>query len=218
MMETIYLWELNESGGIQTEVIFPMTPQEIRARFGAKFLTYDILDLGTVQFPSGNEPDEVSWEAMLPGAARQGLSVVHHWKDPWEIERQLLTWKRAGTKLYLMVTGSSIAINMSIQSYEPTYAGGHGDIQYSISFVQAVDLKITTVSTQPPQTPQTSNRPQNQTAKTYTVKSGDSLWIIAKKTLGNGARYMEIFKLNKKPAGPLKNPNDLKPGQVLKLP
>ena len=31
---------------------------------------------------------------------------------------------------------------------------------------------------------------------TYTVKSGDTLWSIAKKTLGDGNRYKEIQKVN----------------------
>ena len=32
--------------------------------------------------------------------------------------------------------------------------------------------------------------------RTYTVKSGDTLWGIAKKELGSGARYTEIVQLN----------------------
>lgn len=49
-------------------------------------------------------------------------------------------------------------------------------------------------------------------AKTYTVKSGDSLWAIAAKLLGNGSRYSEIKALNG-----LKN-DTIRPGQVLKIP
>ena len=47
-----------------------------------------------------------------------------------------------------------------------------------------------------------------------TVMAGDCLWNIAKKFLGNGAKYMTIFNLNK---GILKNPNLIYPGQVLRL-
>lgn len=49
-------------------------------------------------------------------------------------------------------------------------------------------------------------------ARTYTVKSGDSLWAIAAKQLGNGNRYTEIKTLNG-----LKS-NTIYAGQVLKLP
>jgi nucleoid-associated protein YgaU len=52
-------------------------------------------------------------------------------------------------------------------------------------------------------------------AKTYTVKSGDTLSGIAKQHLGNAAAYMKIFELNK---DQLTDPNQIKPGQVLRLP
>jgi len=52
-------------------------------------------------------------------------------------------------------------------------------------------------------------------AKTYTVKSGDTLSKIAKEHLGDANAYMKIFEANK---DQLKNPDLIKPGQVLKLP
>jgi nucleoid-associated protein YgaU len=52
-------------------------------------------------------------------------------------------------------------------------------------------------------------------AKTYTVKSGDTLSKIAKEHLGNANAYMKIFEANR---DQLNNPDMIKPGQVLKLP
>lgn len=49
----------------------------------------------------------------------------------------------------------------------------------------------------------------------YTVQSGDSLSRIAKRLLGDGNRWREIYELNR---DLLKNPNLIYPGQVLKLP
>ena len=53
------------------------------------------------------------------------------------------------------------------------------------------------------------------TAKTYTVKAGDTLSAIAKEHLGNANAYMQIFELNK---DQLTDPDKIKPGQVLKIP
>jgi nucleoid-associated protein YgaU len=53
------------------------------------------------------------------------------------------------------------------------------------------------------------------TAKTYTVKSGDTLSRIAKEFLGDANAYMEIFNANK---DQLSDPDKIKPGQVLKIP
>lgn len=51
--------------------------------------------------------------------------------------------------------------------------------------------------------------------KTYTVKSGDSLWKIAEAMYGNGSKYTEIFEANK---DILDNPDKIFPGQELKIP
>ena len=52
-------------------------------------------------------------------------------------------------------------------------------------------------------------------AATYTVKSGDTLSKIAQSLLGDANAYMEIFNANR---DQLKDPNAIKPGQVLKIP
>jgi nucleoid-associated protein YgaU len=58
-------------------------------------------------------------------------------------------------------------------------------------------------------------QPAGGAAKTYTVKSGDTLSKIAKDQLGDGNAYMEIFNANR---DQLSDPDKIKPGQVLKIP
>jgi nucleoid-associated protein YgaU len=52
-------------------------------------------------------------------------------------------------------------------------------------------------------------------ARTYTVKSGDTLSAIAKEHLGNASAYMKIFEANR---DQLTDPDKIKPGQVLRIP
>lgn len=49
----------------------------------------------------------------------------------------------------------------------------------------------------------------------YTVQKGDCLWNIAKKRLGNGNRWREIYDLNR---DKISNPNLIQPGWVLTMP
>jgi len=56
---------------------------------------------------------------------------------------------------------------------------------------------------------------ETASAKTYTVKAGDTLSGIAKAQLGNASDYTKIFELNR---DQLSDPDKIKPGQVLKLP
>jgi nucleoid-associated protein YgaU len=57
--------------------------------------------------------------------------------------------------------------------------------------------------------------PASQAARTYTVKSGDTLSGIAKSQLGHANEYMKIFEANR---DQLSDPDKIKPGQVLKIP
>jgi nucleoid-associated protein YgaU len=50
---------------------------------------------------------------------------------------------------------------------------------------------------------------------TYTVKPGDTLGKVAQEHLGDAKQYMAIFEANR---DQLKDPNLIKPGQVLKIP
>ncbi|MEI5612438.1 LysM domain-containing protein [Streptomyces brasiliscabiei] len=50
-------------------------------------------------------------------------------------------------------------------------------------------------------------------SRSYTVVAGDTLWGIAAHELGKGGRWQEIADLN-----PDVDPDELQPGQVLKLP
>lgn len=49
----------------------------------------------------------------------------------------------------------------------------------------------------------------------HTVEKGDTLWAIAEKTMGSGAKYPEIFEANKPM---LTDPDLIYPGQVLRIP
>ncbi len=65
-------------------------------------------------------------------------------------------------------------------------------------------------------TPVTTQAPARSTAtQTYTVKSGDNLYKIAERTLGDGERYREIYAANREM---LADENTLEAGQVLKIP
>lgn len=52
-------------------------------------------------------------------------------------------------------------------------------------------------------------------ARTYTVKSGDTLSKIAKSELGDAQAYGRIFEANR---DQLSDPDKIRPGQVLKIP
>lgn len=88
------------------------------------------------------------------------------------------------------------AIKSQEDSEKATLTAGN---QYGIS---RVDNQLKVEATEPEST-------------FYTVKSGDSLSVIAKAHLGSSSLYMKIFEANK-PL--LSDPNKIYPGQVLRIP
>jgi nucleoid-associated protein YgaU len=82
------------------------------------------------------------------------------------------------------------------------------------------DHVLPLVETTPSHTPRTSVLAGAMTGsndgRTYTVKSGDNLYAIARKVLGSGRKADALYELNKDLIGPDKS--RLKLGMVLKLP
>lgn len=60
-----------------------------------------------------------------------------------------------------------------------------------------------------------SGASQSDAAGSYTVQSGDCLWNIAYKLYQSGARWVEIYELNK---AVISNPDQIQVGQVLTVP
>lgn len=80
--------------------------------------------------------------------------------------------------------------------------------EFATKIVQKTDSGAVKTETQ-------RNAASAPSVNTYTVKSGDCLWTIAKKYYGNGAQYTKIYNANK---DKIKNPNLIYAGQVLIIP
>lgn len=215
----IYFTEI-ETGA---RIALSMLPEKAKQKGSANFQTYDIINIGEVKIPKGTNLLTFSWNGTLPGSSRRNASYVksQHWQSPDGIIKTWEKWRSEGTKIRLMITETSINYDVYLDDYTAEATGGNGDYEYSIAFLEAKAVEIYTVNELniKPSAKSTTNsattRPPAATAKTYTVKSGDSLWKIAQKSLGKGGRYPEIFNLNK---DKIKNPNLIYPGQVLTLP
>lgn len=217
----IYITEI-ETGA---RLALSMLPEKTKQKGDAAFQIYDIINVGEVRIPRGTNLLTFSWNGTLPGKSRRNASYIktQYWQSPEEIQNIWERWRKEGTKLRLMVTETPINHDVYLDGYTAEATGGNGDYEYTISFVEAKPIEVYTVSElnikPKAQTNATSSstRPPapKAAAKTYTVKSGDSLWKIAQATLGKGGRYMEIYNLNK---DKIKNPSLIYPGQVLTLP
>jgi nucleoid-associated protein YgaU len=92
------------------------------------------------------------------------------------------------------------------------------DMPHVAKVVNDINVGAAEPAPQPAAEPATENVPGAPAAgggRTYTVKSGDTLWKIAQEMYGNGSRYMKIFEAN---TDKLENPDRIFPGQELVIP
>ena len=68
----------------------------------------------------------------------------------------------------------------------------------------------------PGSTTRVASSPRPPSGRTYVVQDGDTFYDIARKYLGSGARWPELYERNKDVVG--HDPGNLKIGQVLELP
>lgn len=202
---------------------FPLNPEKVTVASDAKVQVYSILDLGDVSFPRGMTPARVTMECIFPGAPRRGLPIVHAWRPPTELVRQIEAWQRSGQRLRFLVTETAINLDVHVESFEHTVQGGYGDVAFRLALTEARAVVIftedeiasgadaaTTVA------PSGATRPSPSTPNSYTVKPGDSLWAIAKRVYGDGSRWREIYDANARTIGT--DPNTITAGQELRIP
>lgn len=225
MAEMVYITELDTG----TRIALPLPPESVKCKAETKFITYNIIDVGEVKLPNGEKLVKFSWNGRLPGASMRHMRMVSaaDWRSPKEIQGIWSMWRNRGTKLRLLITGTTINHDVYLENYSVDNSR-LDTVEYSIAFTVAKDIKVYTTAElnieDTAQVPQTTNdRPASSEAAaetpqktTYTVKPGDSLWAISKKLLGSGARYNELYELNKSIIG--SNPNLIYPGQTFTIP
>lgn len=137
---------------------------------------------------------------------------------PYTYINKLLSWKSSGKPVQLIITGTKINFQVTIETLKYGEQDGTGDVYYDLTLKEyrAVEIKKTKLKKTTTKKKSKPKRPAaKKKTKTYTVKSGDCLWNIAKRFYGNGAQYTKIYNANR---GKIKNPNLIYPGQKLTIP
>lgn len=192
MQVDIYIRERNGN----REIRVPWLPEKITFKSGGVTMaSYEILDRGEVAVPTGMGLSEYSWDSLFPGENRRNSSMQRgEWQSPEHYHNILKDWMVNGTPLHILVVGYPINADVLLSDYNGALAGGFGDLEYSLSFIEDRDLTVT--STEEP-TP--ARQTDQNTSNSYTIRSGDTLWGIAAKAnhYGDGTQWPKIYNANK---------------------
>ena len=186
--------------GTSVKLRLSALPEEIVIKIEQKFATYDIIGLGPVQVPAGEELTLIGWNGTLYGKERENAPWIQEWTDPEVIISYFNIWKKYNVKLKLLISGKNVNQYVYLESCEYKATGGFGDYEYTVSFIEAKDLSVSVTKKTTSTTPAKSTTPKRTSkakSKTHTVKSGDTLWGIAVKYYKNGSQWKKIYNANK---------------------
>ncbi|MCC0696191.1 LysM peptidoglycan-binding domain-containing protein [Clostridioides sp. ES-S-0048-02] len=219
-------------------VQLPITPGKLEVKITNKNKTVDLINDGEVNILKTPGLSEFSFEAefthnKLPFYRGQ-FKDVQFFLSKLELLKtdckpfQFIVSRQLGNKV-LFNTNRKV----SLEEYNIVEDADNGsDFKVAIKLKQYRDYSTKKLVPAPPKSdtgrPNVKIEPKRvdsvnaPSGKTYTVKSGDSLWSICQKQLGNGSLYKKVYELNKTMMDKANKGKNLSKytiykGQVLKL-
>lgn len=208
------------------DMLLPIPPQKIPIKYPGQNETATLINGEEINITRPPGLAEISIDVVLPQMDYPCAMWDGSVEDAEEFISRLQDLKESGDTFEFIVIRDSFDTNMDVtlEDYKVSDDVKEGlDLVVSITMKEArhYGTKIMNFAIAPeqpipaaasPEPERPAARPQ---VKTYTVKSGDCLWNIAKKQLGDGNRWKEIHNLN---LDKISNPNLIHAGLVLVMP
>lgn len=204
----------------ETRLQLPVNPEKITFKNSARITTVDIDSLGDVLVPGGVQAKQITFSGIFPPKYFYGCAV----DKPVSPNIYILffeTCMKYKKITRFILTGRHVTLNMLVSDFQYSENGGDvGTYEYSLTLKEYQSIKVRQIEIKKSTASVSSNTASrvntNTPPKTYTVKSGDCLWNLAKTFYGDGAKYTKIYEANKSVIGG--NPNLIYSGQVLTIP
>lgn len=191
----------------------PVPPREYTVGKTSNNSTFSVENIGEISFIGKSNLTTLPSIATFFPKNIYSFCQYSTFPEPNECVALINKWIDSGKPIRYMITGTSINMECTIESFEYKEQDGTGDIFFTLELKEyrRIALKTTTATTS-----KTTGTPIRVAAKvipkTYTVVKGDTLSLISKKVYGNSNKWQDIFNKNK---SKIKNPSMIYIGQVL---
>lgn len=193
------------------KVLLPVAPSKIKTEISNKNKTIELINEGEVNILKSAGLTKLSFTVVFPNQRYPYARYVNGFKNAAYYLGVLETYKKNKQPFQLIISrvlpnGSTLFytnLKVSLEDYDIEDNVSEGfDTKVSINLKQykAYGTKTVNVTSyiRPTQTQTRSDGAGAKTAGTsYTIKSGDTLWNIAKKKMGSGAKWTSLYNANK---------------------
>lgn len=208
------------------DMLLPIPPQKIPIKYTGQNKTVTLINGEEINMIRPPGLAEISIDVVIPQMDYPCAMWDGSVDDAEDFISHLQDLKESKGSFEFIVIRDSFDTNMDVtlEDYKVSDDVKEGlDLAVSITMKEArhYGTKVMNFTIIEDQAVPTAETPEEDRpaalpqAKTYTVQGGDSLWAIARKQLGDGNRWKEIYELNR---DKVSNPNLIHPGQVLTLP
>ena len=208
------------------DMLLPIPPQKIPIKYSGQNKAVTLINGEEVNIIRPPGLAEISIDVVIPQMNYPSAVWDGSVDDAEDFISHLQDLKESGDEFEFIVIRDSFDTNMDVtlEDYKVSDDVKEGrDLVVSITMKEAKNYgtKVMNFAIIPEQPvpvaaiPEPERQKQPPQTGTYTVQSGDCLWNIAKKQLGDGSRWQEIYNLNR---DKISNPNLIHPGQVLAMP
>ncbi len=204
----------------QTKLQMPVNPESFKVQKSGNNDSVDIVGMIETTIISDPKAVRISFSSIFPKTYFPGCNVKKPLLPHFYITK-ISSWMEKKIPIRLYITKCDIVRYMTIEDFSYSQSGGDvGSYDYSVTLKEYHPIKIRQININGKKAEiskkQTARVNNQKKPETYTTKSGDSLWNIAKKFYGDGSQYTKIYNANKKLIG--SNPNIIKADITLTIP
>ena len=203
-------------------ISIPVLPSEYQVQSSQNNQSETIIGIGEVSLKGKRNLMTISFSSFFPLRRNSSYCRRGSILKPLQYVDAIERMKQTGT-VKLVITGSPIRMDCTIESFEWGENDGTGDIFYTLSFKEYRNVNASKSSVVQGNgeaeagittSEQTRTEPKASTQE-YIVKKGDTLTSIAKRLTGS-SNWKPIYNANRAVIGG--NPNRIKTGQKLSIP
>lgn len=188
---------------------FPITPGELDIKVGSNNKVITLIDEGDINVLKSPSLIEIEFEARFPMRKYPYSRNVSNFESYFDKFQELKEDKKSFRFIVARMTPSGkrlwdTNILVALEDFSINENADEGDdvlITFQLKQYKEYGVKILPNSKDKTST-STSEKPRGtngkgQTNSSYTIKSGDCLWNIAKAAYGDGSKWKAIYEANK---------------------